>query len=147
MDEKDHEIIRMLKNGLPLDPEPFKSIGDMLWIDEMSVISRLASMKQSGVIRRLGAFFDHGKLGKIGVLAGMDVSPEMVDTLSAHIEKIPEISHNYLRDGSPNLWFTLVTESKELQEKILSDIREISKNSRMLLFPTKKVFKVRINLD
>ncbi|MBF0543895.1 MAG: Lrp/AsnC family transcriptional regulator [Candidatus Riflebacteria bacterium] len=147
MDEKDHEIIRLLKDGLPLDPAPFKNIGDKLWIDEMSVISRLAAMRQQGIIRRLGAFFDHGRLGKLGVLVGMEVPSDKIGPISEFIDKIPQISHNYLRDGSPNMWFTLVTSSKEEQEKILCDIDRVSGNLKTYLFPTKKVFKVRVNLD
>ena len=44
LDEKDHEILQMLQNDFPLVSEPYKVIGDKLWIDEHSVISRIVTL-------------------------------------------------------------------------------------------------------
>ena len=57
LDEKDREIIQLLQNGFPLNPEPYRVIGDKLWIDEYAVISRVVRLLQGGAIRYIGPFF------------------------------------------------------------------------------------------
>ena len=117
MDEKDHEILQMLQNGFPLVSEPFKAIGDKLWIDEHAVISRIVRLIQNGVIRYVGPFFDSRKLGYKGCLAAIDVPENRIDEVAAVINRFDEVTHNYLRDGSPNMWFTLITNSPERQQE------------------------------
>jgi siroheme decarboxylase len=46
----------MLQDAFPLDPEPYRVLGDKLWIDEVTVISRVARLMQDGVIRHMGPF-------------------------------------------------------------------------------------------
>lgn len=147
MDEKDQEIVRLLQEGFPLDPEPFKVIGDKLWIDEMAVISRLVRLHQKGIIRHLGVFLDSGKLGYSGVLAAMQVSPQHLESVCAVLNEIEGVTHNYLRDGEPNLWFTLLSRSREEQQQLIERISKAAGGSRVMLFPSKRLFKVRTDLD
>lgn len=147
MDEKDQEILRLLKEGFPLDPEPFKIIGDKLWIDEMAVISRLVRLHQEGVIRHLGVFLDSRKLGYTGVLAAMQVTKANQEKICAELQKIDGVTHNYLRDGEPNLWFTLISSSEEEKSRTLDRIRQVAGGAEIMLFPSKRLFKVRTDLD
>jgi DNA-binding Lrp family transcriptional regulator len=146
MDEKDREIIRLLQNGFPLDPEPFKVIGDKLWIDEMTVISRLARMSQEGIIRRIGTFFDSQKLGYQGVLAAMAVPSDKIASITDSMALIPNITHNYLREGTPNIWFTVVARNQEELTSILEQIKLKSGIQDILLFPSLRQFKVRTDM-
>ena len=146
MDEKDHEILQMLQNGFPLVSEPFKAIGDKLWIDEHAVISRIVRLIQNGVIRYVGPFFDSRKLGYKGCLAAIDVPENRIDEVAAVINRFDEVTHNYLRDGSPNMWFTLITNSPERQQEILNTIKAETGIKEIMLFSSKKYFKVKVDL-
>ncbi len=146
LDEKDHEILQMLQNDFPLVSEPYKVIGDKLWIDEHSVISRIVRLFQNGVIRYIGPFFDSKKLGYSGCLVALDVTEERIDEVAEIINKYDEVTHNYLRDGSPNMWFTLITNSEEQKQKILSEIKEKTGIKEILLFSSKKYFKVKVDI-
>ena len=146
MDEKDHEILQMLQNGFPLVSEPFKAIGDKLWIDEHAVISRIVRLVQNGVIRYVGPFFDSRKLGYKGCLAAVNVPEERIDEVAAVINRFDEVTHNYLRDGSPNMWFTLITNSPERQQEILNTIKAETGIKEIMLFSSKKYFKVKVDL-
>ena len=146
LDEKDREILQMLQNGFPLVSEPYKAIGDKLWIDEYAVISRIVRLIQNGVIRYVGPFFDSRKLGYKGCLAAMNVPEERVDEVAAVINRFDEVTHNYLRDGSPNMWFTLITNSPERQQEILNIIKNETKIDEIMLFSSKKYFKVKVDL-
>lgn len=147
MDEKDREILQMLQGSFPLDSEPYRVIGDKLWLDEVSVISRVARMIESGAIRYLGPFFDSRKLGYNGCLVAMNVVPEQVESAAAAINKFSEITHNYLRDGVPNLWFTVITPNLERREEILSAIKKATGVDDIMVFPSKKLYKVKVDLD
>ncbi|MBR4570767.1 MAG: AsnC family transcriptional regulator [Candidatus Riflebacteria bacterium] len=146
LDEKDREILQMLQNGFPLVSEPYKAIGDKLWIDEYAVISRIVRLIQNGVIRYVGPFFDSRKLGYKGCLAAINVPEERIDEVAAVINRFDEVTHNYLRDGSPNMWFTLITNSPERQKEILDSIKKESGIDEIKLFSSKKYFKVKVDL-
>ena len=146
MDDKDREILQMLQNGFPLVSEPYKAIGDKLWIDEYSVISRIVRLIQNGVIRYVGPFFDSRKLGYKGCLAAINVPEERIDEVAAVINRFDEVTHNYLREGSPNMWFTLITNSPERQQEIISTIKKETGIDNIMLFPSKKYFKVKVDL-
>lgn len=146
MDEKDHEILQILQNGFPLESEPFKAIGDKLWIDEHAVISRIVRLIQNGVLRYVGPFFDSRKLGYKGCLAAIDVPEERIDEVAAIINRFNEVTHNYLREGSPNMWFTLITNSTERQLEILNTIKAETGIKEIMLFSSKKYFKVKVDL-
>ncbi len=146
LDEKDREILQMLQNGFPLVSEPYKAIGDKLWIDEYAVISRIVRLIQNGIIRYVGPFFDSRKLGYKGCLAAIDVPEERIDEVAAVINRFDEVTHNYLRGGSPNMWFTLITNSTERQQEILNTIKKETGIDNIMLFPSKKYFKVKVDL-
>ncbi len=146
LDEKDREILQMLQNGFPLVAEPYKAIGDKLWIDEYAVISRIVRLIQNGVIRYVGPFFDSRKLGYKGCLAAINVPEERVDEVAAVINRFDEVTHNYLREGTPNVWFTLITNSPERQKEILDSIKKESGIDEIKLFSSKKYFKVKVDL-
>ena len=137
MDEKDREIIQLLQDKFPLVSEPYKEIGDKIWMDEVSVISRIAKMIQDGAIRHFGPFFDSKKLGYIGCLAAVNVPDDRVEAVAAVINKFDEVTHNYLRDGVPNLWFTVIAQSAERRENICRN-KKGSANRRNIDFSSKK---------
>jgi DNA-binding Lrp family transcriptional regulator len=146
MDEKDREIIQLLQDKFPLVSEPYKEIGDKIWMDEVSVISRIAKMIQDGAIRHFGPFFDSKKLGYIGCLAAVNVPDDRVEAVAAVINKFDEVTHNYLRDGVPNLWFTVIAQSAERREEIFAEIKKEAQIDEILTFSSKRTFKVRVNL-
>lgn len=147
MDEKDREIIQMLQSDYPLNSEPYKVMGDKLWMDEVSVISRIARMIQSGTIRHLGPFFDSRKLGYTGCLAAASVAEADIDRVAEVINSYNEITHNYLRGGSPNMWFTIIAISEKRRDEILAAIKKRAGLEEIMIFPSRKLFKVKVDLD
>ena len=146
LDEKDREIIQLLQGDFPLVPEPYKAIGDKLWIDEYAVISRVVRLLQNGAIRYVGPFFDSRKLGYKGCLAAINVPEERIDEIAAVVNQFPEVTHNYLREGTPNMWFTMITNSPERQQEIIDTIKKEAGVKEVLTFASKKFFKVKVDL-
>lgn len=147
MDDKDREILQMLQGTFPLDSEPYRVIGDKLWMDEVSVISRIARMIESGAIRYLGPFFDSRKLGYKGCLAALNAPEDKIDMVAAVINQFSEVTHNYLRDGNPNVWFTVIAPSIERRDEILNIIKQQTGITGIQVFTSKKLFKVKVDLD
>lgn len=147
MDDKDREIIRLLQGDFPLTPEPYRAIGDKLWLDEMSVISRIAKLIQTGAIRHFGPFFDSRKLGYTGALIAMEVPEHKLEDVIDLVNSYDEITHNYLRDGKPNMWFTVIARDAARRDQILDEIRANSGIQDILVFPSRRLFKVRVDLD
>ncbi|MFZ5951737.1 MAG: Lrp/AsnC family transcriptional regulator [Candidatus Rifleibacteriota bacterium] len=147
MDEKDREILQMLQGRFPLDSEPYKVIGDKLWMDEVSVISRIARMIENGSIRYVGPFFDSRKLGYKGCLAAIDVPESEIGKVAEVINQFPEITHNYQRKGTPNVWFTVISCSEERREEIFAKICAETGVKEVMKFPARKFFKVKVDLD
>ena len=53
--EVDKKIIRALQNDFPIVSEPYKAIAGEIGISEESLMQRLALMKETGVLRKMGA--------------------------------------------------------------------------------------------
>ncbi|MDN5279365.1 MAG: siroheme decarboxylase [Clostridiales bacterium] len=147
MDEKDREILQMLQGRFPLDSEPYTKIGDKLWMDEVSVISRIARMIENGTIRYVGPFFDSRKLGYTGCLAAINVPEAEIEKAAEVINQFAEVTHNYQRKGEPNIWFTVIASSEARREEIFSQIKSETGVKEILKFPAKKLFKVKVDLD
>lgn len=65
-------------------------------------------MRESGLIRRLGANFQSAKLGFRSTLCAAKVPEEQLEQFIAEVNAIPGVTHNYLRNHSYNIWFTLI---------------------------------------
>ena len=76
----------------------------------------------------------------------MNVPDDRVEAVAAVINKFDEVTHNYLRDGVPNLWFTVIAQSAERREEIFAEIKKEAQIDEILTFSSKRTFKVRVNL-
>ena len=144
MDEINSRILRELQDSFPLSERPYKVVADRLQIPGEELWGRIQSMLDEGVIRRMGASFDSNKLGFCSTLAAVSVKPELVDRAAETISRFPEVTHNYLRDGVFNIWFTMIAVDEERIEDVLDEIRiSLSlEKPEVLNLPVKRLFKL-----
>ena len=124
LDEKDKQLLRILQKDFPLSQRPFLEIANKLQWTEDDVISRINNLLESKIIRKLGAIIDPKKIGYVSILAAIDVSEEKVEETGVIINEYPGVTHNYLREGHPNIWFTITESNKESLEKNLAEIEK-----------------------
>ncbi|NPB09134.1 MAG: Lrp/AsnC family transcriptional regulator [Thermodesulfobacteria bacterium] len=142
LDPVDQRLLDLLQEGLPLAPRPFALLGEKLGLDEAEVIKRLASLKERGILRHLGASPDSRRLGFVTTLCAVAAPEERREEIARQIASWPQVTHCYLRRHRLNVWFTLVAKSFEEVEKILKEIeRETGLKARH--FPATKMFKLR----
>lgn len=140
----DKKLLNLIQINLPLENRPFAVIAERLGSEESIVIERLKFLKEQGFIRRIGPFFDSNKLGYLGTLVALEVEPDSIPEVAAFINANDGVTHNYEREGSLNLWFTLFSHTMEKQKETLDEISKLPGVVRMLNLPATQKFKVSV---
>jgi DNA-binding Lrp family transcriptional regulator len=140
----DKQLLNVIQTGLPLTTEPFADIARQLGCDENMVFERLALLKEQGVIRRLGAFFDAESLGYRGRLVAVKASKECLPTVAAAINAWPEVTHNDERDNEYNLWFTAQATDDASIVALMDRVGEMTGVEEIISMPTGKRYKVNL---
>ncbi len=145
METVDRKILNNIQAVFPLALRPYRVIGDDTGIAEKEAWQRVRALRKNGIIRRIGGIFDSRRLGYITTLCTAEVPNTKVPVVADLMQRIDEITHNYLRDHPKyNMWFTIIASSQQRIESIISDIRAASGGSRVYSLPAVKVFKVGV---
>ena len=147
MDRLDKILLDAVQDGFPVCPSPYEAIASRCGTSADEAERRIGRMRAEGVIRRLGALVDSRALGMETTLAAADVEPEAVEKVAGRIDGFPEVTHSYLREGRPNLWFTLVATSHEAIDRILEGVGRLPGVTSVSDLPAVRVFKLRVRLD
>jgi DNA-binding Lrp family transcriptional regulator len=144
MDATDRRILDVIQSDFPLVSRPYAEIGSRLGLAEEEVLRRVRSMREKGVIRRIGANFHSRKLGWKSTLCAASVPEERLDEFVSLVNTYPGVTHNYLRKHSYNVWFTYIGPSWEDIER---DIEEISRRTgiKVLNLPAQRMFKIKVD--
>lgn len=96
--ERDRALLGALQRGLPLVARPYAAVGQRIGMAEEEVMSRLASLKSAGVIRRLGVIVRHHELGYRANAMNVWALPEdRVDAMGRRLAEEPDVSLCYRR--------------------------------------------------
>ena len=140
----DKELLNLIQTGLPLTPAPFAAVAARLGCPEQQVLERLAQLRDAGVIRRLGAFFDAESLGYRGWLVAVKVEEMSLPAVARAVNAWPEVTHNDERDHEYNLWFTIQTRTEAEKESLLRQVAAMPGVSAVFGLPTTDRFKVNV---
>ena len=98
IDAIDRQIITATQSGLPLTPQPYQTIAEQLDISAVTVMQRLSTMQENGIIRRIGAVPNHYRLGyKFNGMTVWNIADELVDELGKKVGELDFVSHCYHR--------------------------------------------------
>lgn len=147
MDSLDKKLLNLVQKAFPVVARPYAELGHSLGLEEAEVIRRLEAMKKAGILRRLGAICNTRQLGYYSTLCAIQVPPPRVEEVAALVNSYSCVTHNYLREGEYNLWFTLICPSREEAERVLAEIREQTGLAPILNLPATRLFKVEVNFD
>jgi DNA-binding Lrp family transcriptional regulator len=147
LDEQSRQILAIIQAEFPLCRSPYREIARRVGLSEQAVYERVAALRQSGLIRRIGGVVSSQKLGYVGTLVAMRVPPERVDEFAAVINALPNVTHNYLRDHHYNVWFTLTALSAYELAETVAHIRDTTGITDVLDLPSLSTFKIDVRLD
>ena len=63
IDATDRRLLAALQDGLPLVARPYDAIGQLIGITGVEVQTRIANLKQRGILKRFGVVVRHHELG------------------------------------------------------------------------------------
>lgn len=146
MDAVDEGILNIIQGEFPVSADPYGDIGKKVGIEGDEVLHRVKKLKGERVIRKVGPFFDAKKLGHRSTLCAIDVPKDSIDEVADMISAYAEVTHNYLREGHPNIWFTLIAASNEAIEDILEEMSQKSGIRPIHNLPARRMFKIKVDL-
>ncbi|SEM70159.1 DNA-binding transcriptional regulator, Lrp family [Syntrophus gentianae] len=142
MDILDKSLLNLLQTDFPLAAEPFRAVAEKLGISENEVLSRIFRLKEKGVIRRIGAVLDSGKLGFVSRLCAARVPEDRIARFVDRVNALPGVTHNYGRNHPCNIWFTLIAPSEEELERTIEGISRDTGVREILTFRAVRTFKI-----
>lgn len=144
LDSLDRQLLDIIQTDFPLVPRPYAELGQRLGIPEEQALERVRALRAKKIIRRLGANFQSAKLGFVSTLCAAKVPEAKLETFISEVNAQPGVTHNYLREHSYNVWFTLISPSREQTRKILERISART-GIAILDLPATKLFKIRVD--
>jgi DNA-binding Lrp family transcriptional regulator len=139
---KTRDLLKSAQDDFPLEPRPFRALGEKAGMEEDEVLSLLREEKNAGRLKRIAASFDKGRFGYVSTLVGLEVRPERLDAAARHVGRFPEVTHCYERTTEMNLWFTIIARTAARKEEILRGVADLPGVVRCLDCPAKRVFKI-----
>lgn len=144
MDSVDRQLLDIIQTGFPLTPRPYADLAQMIGIGEEEALERVRALKARKIIRRLGANFQSAKLGFVSTLCAAKVPDDKMDDFVAQVNACPGVTHNYLREHEYNIWFTLISPSRESRQATLDALTEAT-GIAILNLPATRLFKIRVD--
>ena len=147
LDDTDRELLNALQWDFPVDPTPYATLADRLGVSEADVFTRIARVKDAGILRQLSAIFDTRTLGYASSLVAAKVDPDHIDAAAAVISEHPGVSHNYKRNHDYNLWYTLAVPPGQSIDDHLDVLHRDSGSLVTRKLPTLQLYKIGVKLD
>jgi siroheme decarboxylase len=144
-DRIDRRLIDRLHGELPLTERPFADVGAELGISEDEVLERLRRLLSHGTLTRFGPLFQIERAGGQFVLAALEVPEADFDRITAIVNALPEVAHNYRREHRLNMWFVVAAESREAARAALDRVAALTRLA-VHAFPKEREYFVGLRL-
>lgn len=145
IDPRDARLLERLHGELPLTDHPFADVGAELGMGEDEVLERLQRLFALGMLTRFGPLIQIERAGGCFVLAALEVPPERFDEVTAIVNALPEVAHNYRREHALNMWFVVAAETAALCGAALERIARDS-GLPVHAFPKEREYFVELKL-
>ena len=143
----ERRLVNRLQEGLPIIPRPFQAVAKEFRTVEGRVLEGIESLKQEGIVRRVGGVFSSRDLGFKSTLVAAKVARAHLGRVVEFVNSFHEVTHNYLRTNDMNLWFTLTARSRRRITQILKAIRRQPGVERLIELPALKHYKVEVKFS
>lgn len=125
LDPIDRALLQLVQDDFPLDPRPFRAVGERLGLAEREVLERLDRLCRSGVLERIGPVLEATRTGTgASTLVALRLDDDRIDEVAGIVNACDGVSHNYRRDHEYSLWFTLGAPDAARLDAALAGIRD-----------------------
>ncbi|MFB3879755.1 MAG: hypothetical protein ACE149_00755 [Armatimonadota bacterium] len=142
--DDDKRLLTLAQRRLPIEPRPFRALGEAAGLTEDSVIARLRSLKDKGFVRKVGPVFEPAALGLASELGAARVAPDHLDRAGASVAAWPEVTHCYGREHEVNLWFAGVAPSPAWFASAAEQVARMPGVQGVWRLPTVRRFKIEV---
>ena len=142
----DRQILATLQGDFPICERPYAEAAAQLGIGEAELLARLESLLADKVLTRFGQMFQIEEMGGAFVLAALAVPEARYEEVTALVNALPQVAHNYRREHQLNMWFVLATESKAGIAEAIAQI-EHDTGLPVYAFPKEREFFVEMKLE
>lgn len=137
-------ILMRIQDDFPLCHAPYDALAQSLCCTRDEAFHTVQELRTAGIIRRIGASYAANKLGYTSALVAAEVDVHDLPMVVSRINRYPEVTHNYEREGAFRLWFTLIADSNIRMAEI---VRQLQQDAGILAFhvlPAQRVFKIAV---
>jgi len=142
----DRRILATLQGDFPICERPYAEAAAQLGIGEAELLARLESLLADKVLTRFGPMFQIEEMGGAFVLAALAVPEARYEEVTALVNALPQVAHNYRREHQLNMWFVLATESKAGIAEAIAQI-EHDTGLPVYAFPKEREYFVEMKLE
>lgn len=137
LSQLEKQLLNDYQQGMPLVSEPYAEIAREInlkgfSVTEQDIIETLSSLKEKGMISRVGPVFQPKRVGS-STLAAIAVPAERMDEVAKIVSSFSQVNHNYEREHEFNLWFVVTASSQQEVEQVLEEMEQQSGLSVMNL--------------
>jgi siroheme decarboxylase len=147
LDVTNRVLLDRIQRSFPIVSRPYEALAEGLEIDGREVRERLGRLKRQNLLRQISAIFNTGALGYRSTLVAMEVPEPELERASTAINSYPGVSHNYLRPGSYNMWFTIAVPPGQSLRGIVMRLSEATGGWPTLILPALRKYKLAVVLD
>jgi len=142
----DRKILAKLQGDFPICERPYAEAAEQIGISEDELLQRLQQLLADKVLTRFGPMFQIEEMGGAFVLAALAAPEARYDEVTALVNELPAVAHNYRREHALNMWFVLATETKDGIAEAIARI-EHDTGLPVYAFPKEREFFVEMKLE
>ncbi len=147
MDSTSRLLLDRVQRSFPLVSKPYEALGVGLGIAEGEVRERIGLLKERRQLRQISAIFNTGALGYRSSLVAMAVPDDQLESAAQVVNAYPGVSHNYLRPGTFNMWYTIAVPPGVALEEAVGELSEGAGGWPTIILPALRMYKLAVVLD
>ena len=147
LDDTDRRILDLTQSDFPLVAQPYAVLAERVGTTVDDVLERLARLTAARIVREISAIFDSVRLGYRSTLATLSVEPERIVEAAEIVSAHSCVSHNYERNHTFNLWFTMTVPPGVSVESEVGRLAREARAADHLVLPALRRFKIGVDFD
>ena len=140
-------LLNRIQRDIPITARPWRGLAEEVGLTEAEALDILREEKAKGVLRQVSAIFDTRTLGYQSSLVAAVHDEDQLDAGAEVVNGHPGVSHNYRRNHSFNLWYTIAVPPESDLEAHVQRLHELSGARVTRLMPTLHLFKIGVEFD
>ncbi len=145
--EAARSLLSIIQKSFPLEQRPFAALAEQTGLREEEALNHVRALKEKGLIVEISGIFNAPALGYNTTLVAMKVPPAKLDEAAGIISLHPGVGHNYGRENTYNLWFTLsIPREKDLVREVKGMQNRAGAISSLIL-PSLHLFKIGVFIE